>query len=168
MVSELPPELPFERRAIDLWTAAVVSAITVYWFVWVMSSAEVKGKRAVNLKMGSIMQDKVQDKYKQYWSFFLRSKEGIVAASDDDNVPAFIDTFYNLVTDIYEWGWGQSFHFSPSLPGRSHREATRIHEEPAADLRDGDLISQRSQRSHRSDLAIEGSPSPLTMCDESP
>lgn len=23
------------------------------------------------------------------------------------------------VTDIYEWGWGQSFHFSPRLPGKS-------------------------------------------------
>ncbi|KAG6524606.1 hypothetical protein ZIOFF_014540 [Zingiber officinale] len=134
------------QRAMDLltamWTAAVVGAIAVYWFVWVMGSAEVKGKRAVNLKMRLIMQDKVQDKYKQYLSFFLRSKEGIATAPDDDNVPAFVDTFYNLVTDIYEWGWGQSFHFSHSLPGHSHREATRIHEELAADLRDGDLLSQ--------------------------
>jgi sterol 24-C-methyltransferase len=24
-----------------------------------------------------------------------------------------VDHFYNLVTDFYEWGWGQSFHFSP-------------------------------------------------------
>ncbi|KAG6518610.1 hypothetical protein ZIOFF_022090 [Zingiber officinale] len=99
-----------------MWTAAVVGAIAVYWFMW--------------------------DKYKQYLSFFLRSKEGITAAPDDDNVPAFVDTFYNLVTDIYEWGWGQSFHFSHSLPGRSHRETTHIHEELAADLRDGDLLSQ--------------------------
>ncbi|KAG6479531.1 hypothetical protein ZIOFF_062997 [Zingiber officinale] len=57
-------------------TATVIGAIAVYWFVWVMGSAEVKGKRAVNLKMGSIMRDKVQDKYKQYWSF-LGSKEGL-------------------------------------------------------------------------------------------
>ncbi|KAG6482609.1 hypothetical protein ZIOFF_059242 [Zingiber officinale] len=130
-----------------MWTAAVVGGVTVYWFVWVMGSAEVKGKRAVNLKMGSIMRDKLQDKYKQYWSFLL-SKEGIAATSDDDNIPAFVDTFYNLVTDIYEWGWGQSFHFSPSLPGRSHQEATRIHKEPTADMRDGDLISQIPIRGH--------------------
>ena len=32
-------------------------------------------------------------------------------------VAELVDTFYNLVTDIYEWGWGQSFHFSPLLPG---------------------------------------------------
>lgn len=113
-------------------TAALIG-LGLYWFVWVMGSAEQKGKRAVELKMGSISRDKVQDKYKQYWSFFRRPSE-INESAEKEKVPAFVDTFYNLVTDIYEWGWGQSFHFSPSLPGRSHREATRIHEERASDL----------------------------------
>ena len=103
------------------WTAAVVGVGLVYWFVWVMGAAEVKGKRAVDLKMGSITRDKVQDKYTQYWSFFRRPKETATTAAAAEKVPDFVDTFYNLVTDIYEWGWGQSFHFSPSLPGRSHR-----------------------------------------------
>ena len=30
-----------------------------------------------------------------------------------------MNTFYNLVTDFYEWGWGTSFHFSPQLPGKT-------------------------------------------------
>ncbi|XP_072956684.1 24-methylenesterol C-methyltransferase 2 [Typha angustifolia] len=113
------------------WTAVVVGVGLVYWFVWVMGAAEVKGKRAVDLKMGSITHDKVKDKYTQYWSFFRRPKETVSSA---EKVPAFVDTFYNLVTDIYEWGWGQSFHFSPSVKGRSHRDATRLHEERVADL----------------------------------
>lgn len=29
-----------------------------------------------------------------------------------------VNSFYNLVTDFYEWGWGQSFHFGP----RFHNE----------------------------------------------
>jgi sterol 24-C-methyltransferase len=29
-----------------------------------------------------------------------------------------VNHFYNLVTDFYEWGWGQSFHFAP----RFHNE----------------------------------------------
>lgn len=45
------------------------------------------------------------------------------------------------MTDIYEWGWGESFHFSPALPGRkSHAEATRVHENAlarACGLREG-------------------------------
>jgi len=114
-----------------LWTAGVVGAGALYWFVLVMGAAEVKGKRAVDLKMGSITNDKVKDQYKQYWSFFRRPKETV---DSSEKVPDFVDTFYNLVTDIYEWGWGQSFHFSPSIAGQSHREATRIHEERVVDL----------------------------------
>ncbi|KAG0474317.1 hypothetical protein HPP92_014003 [Vanilla planifolia] len=125
--------LPFKamETAAVLWTAALVAVGVLYWFLCLMGSAEVKGKRAVELKMGSITRDMVQDKYAQYWSFFRRPKETV---DSSEKVPAFVDTFYNLVTDIYEWGWGQSFHFSPSLPGCSHRDATRLHEERVVDL----------------------------------
>ncbi|KAJ7967120.1 Methyltransferase [Quillaja saponaria] len=102
----------------------------LFWFVCILGPAEQKGKRAVDLCGGSISAEKVQDNYQEYWSFFRQPKEIETA----EKVPAFVDTFYNLVTDIYEWGWGQSFHFSPSIPGKSHRDATRIHEEMAVDL----------------------------------
>ncbi|KAA8537471.1 hypothetical protein F0562_027079 [Nyssa sinensis] len=111
----------------------------VYWFVCILGSAEQKGKRAVELSGGSISAENVQDNYNEYWSFFRRPKE----IEKADKVPDFVDTFYNLVTDIYEWGWGQSFHFSPSIPGKSHRDSTRLHEEMAVDLIDvkpGDRI----------------------------
>ncbi|KAG6410929.1 hypothetical protein SASPL_129002 [Salvia splendens] len=111
-------------------TAAIVLAGGLYWFICILGSAEQKGKRAVDLSGGSISKEKVQDNYNQYWSFFRRPKE----IEKVEKVPEFVDTFYNLVTDIYEWGWGQSFHFSPAIPGKSHREATRIHEEMAVDL----------------------------------
>ncbi|KAL1554468.1 24-methylenesterol C-methyltransferase 2 [Salvia divinorum] len=111
-------------------TAAIVLAGGLYWFICILGSAEQKGKRAVHLSGGSISKEKVQDNYNQYWSFFRRPKE----IEKAEKVSDFVDTFYNLVTDIYEWGWGQSFHFSPAIPGKSHREATRIHEEMAVDL----------------------------------
>ncbi|QCD98756.1 24-methylenesterol C-methyltransferase 2-like [Vigna unguiculata] len=112
-----------------LWTVPLLAA-GLYWFICILGPAEQKGKHATAISGGSISAEKVQDKYKQYWSFFLRPKEIETA----EKVPDFVDTFYNLVTDIYEWGWGQSFHFSPSVPGKSHAEATRLHEEMAADL----------------------------------
>ncbi|KAJ6931608.1 hypothetical protein NC652_014952 [Populus alba x Populus x berolinensis] len=93
-------------------------------------SSRAEGKTGCRSLGGSISAEKVQDNYKQYWSFFRRPKEIETA----EKVPDFVDTFYNLVTDIYEWGWGQSFHFSPSIPGKSHLEATRLHEEMAVDL----------------------------------
>ncbi|CAN1355242.1 24-methylenesterol C-methyltransferase 2 [Linum perenne] len=122
-----------------LFTGGALLVAAFYWFVCIMGPAEQKGKRGVDLSGGSISADQVQDNYKRYWSFFRRPKE-IEAA---DKVPDFVDTFYNLVTDIYEWGWGQSFHFAPSVPGKSHAHATRLYEIAAVDLikvRPGDRI----------------------------
>ena len=31
----------------------------------------------------------------------------------------FANTYYELVTDFYEYGWGRSFHFAPRAPGES-------------------------------------------------
>ncbi|KAG8368051.1 hypothetical protein BUALT_Bualt15G0005200 [Buddleja alternifolia] len=56
---------------------------------------------------------KVQDYYEQYQSFFRR--------------PTEIET-------AGKWAWGKSFHLSPSIPGKSDRDATRLHEEMAVDL----------------------------------
>lgn len=34
-------------------------------------------------------------------------------------------SFYNLVTDFYEYGWGQSFHFAPRRKNEYFRESIR-------------------------------------------
>ena len=36
--------------------------------------------------------------------------------------------YYDLVTDFYEWGWGQSFHFAVRQPGDSQSSAIAAHE----------------------------------------
>ncbi|KAL2456348.1 24-methylenesterol C-methyltransferase 2 [Forsythia ovata] len=115
---------------VTLFCTAALLAGGLYWFVCILGSAEQKGKHAVHLSSGSITKENVKDNYKLYWSFFQRPKE----IEKADKVPTFVDTFSNLVIDIYKWGWGQSFHFSPFIPGKSHRETTRIHVEIAADL----------------------------------
>ncbi|CAN6539164.1 unnamed protein product [Malus baccata var. baccata] len=125
--------------SLTLFCTGALLAGGIYWFVCILGPAERKGKRAMDLSGGSISAEKVQDSYDKYWSFFRRPKEIETA----EKVPDFVDTFYNLVTDIYEWGWGQSFHFSPHVPGKSHKDATRLHEEMAVDLIDvkpGDRI----------------------------
>ena len=43
-----------------------------------------------------------------------------------------VDKFYSLVTDLYEWGWGQSFHFSRKLPNRDWAASEVAHEAWAA------------------------------------
>ena len=41
---------------------------------------------------------------------------------------AMINAFYDLVTDFYEYGWGQSFHFAPAMNGTSFEEAIAGHQ----------------------------------------
>lgn len=42
--------------------------------------------------------------------------------------PTMVDTFYNLVTDFYESGWGQSFHFAPRGKYETFHESILRHE----------------------------------------
>ncbi|KAH7428456.1 hypothetical protein KP509_09G002700 [Ceratopteris richardii] len=109
---------------------SLVVAGGIYYLVFVFGPAETKGKSAVELGGGSLNRGEVADNYKAYADFFKKPKE----IENAKQVPKLVDTFYNLVTDIYEWGWGQSFHFSPAIAGKSHREETRLHEERVADL----------------------------------
>ena len=37
-------------------------------------------------------------------------------------------SFYNLVTDFYEYGWGESFHFAPRYEGETFKQAIARHE----------------------------------------
>ena len=37
-------------------------------------------------------------------------------------------TYYNLVTDFFEYGWGPSFHFAPRAPGESFAASLARHE----------------------------------------
>lgn len=39
-----------------------------------------------------------------------------------------VNSYYDLATLFYEWGWGTSFHFSNRHPHESFEEATRRHE----------------------------------------
>ena len=36
-----------------------------------------------------------------------------------------VNHFYNLVTDFYEWGWGQSFHFAPRFYNETFVESIK-------------------------------------------
>ena len=38
------------------------------------------------------------------------------------------NSYYDLVTDFFEYGWGESFHFAPRARGETRRQATVRHE----------------------------------------
>ena len=41
---------------------------------------------------------------------------------------SFVSRYYDLATDFYEFGWGQSFHFAPRRQGESFKESLLRHQ----------------------------------------
>eukprot|EP00237_Pycnococcus_provasolii_P009973 CAMPEP_0198708028 /NCGR_PEP_ID=MMETSP1471-20131121/811_1 /TAXON_ID=41880 /ORGANISM="Pycnococcus provasolii, Strain RCC733" /LENGTH=375 /DNA_ID=CAMNT_0044467209 /DNA_START=38 /DNA_END=1165 /DNA_ORIENTATION=- len=91
--------------------------------------------RATDLGGGggkAIKEGEVEGHWNAYDNYFTQA-DGAVQSGDKTKAPTFVNTFYNLVTDIYEWGWGQSFHFSPPVKGKSHKAAEEMHEHYISD-----------------------------------
>jgi 24-methylenesterol C-methyltransferase len=78
------------------------------------------------LSGGSIDTKEVKKEWDNYESSY--GKEAGEGIKDRSKTTQLVDVFYSLVTDIYEWGWGQSFHFSPKLPGKGWKESEAAHE----------------------------------------
>lgn len=51
-------------------------------------------------------------------------------AADERNMDytTLVNSYYELATLFYEWGWGQSFHFAYQLPGETFLSAIARHE----------------------------------------
>nr|CAD1832166.1 unnamed protein product [Ananas comosus var. bracteatus] len=64
-------------------------------------------------------------RYSQYWSFFRRPKElSALRPPPPPTSPTSSTPTTTSLPTFTEWGWGQSIHFSPAVPARSHRDAT--------------------------------------------
>ena len=48
--------------------------------------------------------------------------------------PKLVSRFYDVATKFYEFGWGDTFHFSPRRPGESLADSQRRHDEQIAAL----------------------------------
>lgn len=103
---------------------AILAAVT--------TSSYKKKPTTLQLSGGSIDPSKVKSEFDTYAKSY--STEAGVGMTDRSKTVHLVDVFYSLVTDLYEWGWGQSFHFSPRLPGKSWRESEAAHEARIAGL----------------------------------
>ena len=54
------------------------------------------------------------------------NKEGLESRNMD--YTQLVNSYYELATSFYEWGWGQSFHFAYQLPHEKFSEAIARHE----------------------------------------
>ncbi len=48
--------------------------------------------------------------------------------------PNLVSRYYDVVTQFYEYAWGQSFHFSPRQPGENLKDSQRRQEEGVGEL----------------------------------
>ena len=68
-------------------------------------SSDKRKPRARQLTGGSIDRKDVKKEFQDYSKAYSgEAGRGIIERS---RTTELVDTFYNLVTDIYEWGWGQ-------------------------------------------------------------
>lgn len=88
----------------------------------------------------SNLQSQTVDKYLEQWD----------GKTDHDTENRRLDSYnentfsyYNLVTDFYEYGWGQSFHFCKFFTGDKFTDAIKRHEHVLAHragIQQGDLV----------------------------
>jgi len=85
-------------------------------------------------KWDSLSNQDVKAVAENYNSYFDRSKgdEGIVERRQ--NYTKVVNHYYDLVTDFYEYGWGQAFHFASRSEGQSFDESILAHEKRLADF----------------------------------
>src|SRR5438067_4695145 len=59
---------------------------------------------------------------------YARQFDEVDAHTRTGNAAELSRDYYQLVTDFYEYGWGQSFHFAPRARGESVKESLERYE----------------------------------------
>lgn len=77
-----------------------------------------------------LTKDQVHGSISTYENLFEGARKGQITSEDSvnkrkDEYKTMVNNFYDLVTDFYEWGWGQSFHFGPRWKGETFMESIK-------------------------------------------
>lgn len=78
-------------------------------------------------KIGSMAQEKVIEEVTSYVQFH-NDKDVDRTSERKSNYAKMVNAYYNLATDFYEWGWGQSFHFANQTYTESFQTSIVRHE----------------------------------------
>jgi len=74
------------------------------------------------------------DGYSNFFSGDISSEEKVELRKE--SAKEMTSTYYDLVTDFYQYGWGDSFHFGPIYRGRSFQQCLVDHEHYLSDKMD--------------------------------
>ena len=86
-------------------------------------TTEILTKFSVQEKKRNIQVDSVIDTYNN-----LHDDKVVDLDKRNSSYTTLVNSYYELATLFYEWGWGQSFHFAYQLRGESFKEAIARHE----------------------------------------
>lgn len=67
--------------------------------------------------------DDIQSDISNYMNIVSKEKDEDSVQSRKSHYERLISLYYNLVTDFYEYGWGESFHFGPRHPLESREQS---------------------------------------------
>lgn len=109
-----------DRSKAQLAGGAVVGAVVVF----TVGPKVYKGLRQTIESLASISGSKKHNRIEGY----NKQHEASTADARNDEYAALVDSYYDLATEFYEWGWGTSFHFADRRPGETFRQAILRHE----------------------------------------
>ncbi len=85
-------------------------------------------KRSNSGYLGNLASDEVKPVVDQYLGLHDAGLE-----HKKERYESLVNHYYDLVTDFYEFGWGQSFHFAPRCQGESFKASILRHQLYLAD-----------------------------------
>ena len=85
-------------------------------------------KRSNSRSLADLAPDEVKSVVDGYTAIYDAGLE-----SRKERYQSLVNHYYDLVTDFYEFGWGQSFHFAPRRQGESFKASLLRHQHFLAD-----------------------------------
>jgi sterol 24-C-methyltransferase len=90
------------------------------------------GMRILNNTDHTLKGNQFKESIVDYENMFSGARKETGAITTEESIDvrkeryaSMINHFYNLVTDFYEWGWGQSFHFGPRWHNETFLESIK-------------------------------------------
>jgi sterol 24-C-methyltransferase len=121
--------------------AAAVASVGGALFLWRKRELSRDGKdfdavtagfKILNNTDHTLKKSEFHSSISNYEGQFKGARQNVGAITSEESVEErrqryadMINDFYNLVTDFYEWGWGQSFHFGPRFHNETFVESIK-------------------------------------------
>ena len=118
--------------------AAIVASILVFRKAELkrdgndFSSSFTGGFKILNNTDHTLKTDEFRSSIENYEGQFKGARKSVGDITSEESIDErkkryadMVNDFYNLVTDFYEWGWGQSFHFGPRFHNESFVESIK-------------------------------------------